>query len=100
MAHTPSPLMREDSLEKMAQVLKAVAHPVRLQIVNILLNGERSVGELVSAIGAKQSFTSIHLTIMRTRGILKARRNGNQVYYRIENAGVRNILTSIVSNLA
>jgi ArsR family transcriptional regulator len=87
-------------LEKMAQVLKAVSHPVRLQIINILLNGERSVGELVNAIGAKQSFTSIHLTIMRTRGILKTRRNGNQVYYRIENAGIRNILTSIVSNLA
>ena len=78
-------LIPDDTLEKMAETLKAVAHPIRLQIVNILMNGERSVGELVRKLGTKQSLTSQQLSILKSRGVLKSRRNGNVVYYSIKN---------------
>ena len=92
-------LIQEDTLEKMAETLKAIAHPVRLQIVNILMNGERSVGELVKTLGTKQSLTSQQLSILKSRGVLKSRRNGNVVYYSLQNSGVKNIMASILAEI-
>ena len=81
----------------MAETLKAVAHPIRLQIVNILMSGERSVGELVKKLGTKQSLTSQQLSILKSRGVLKSRRNGNVVYYSVVNGGIKNIIASIIA---
>ena len=92
-------LIPDDTLEKMAETLKAVAHPIRLQIVNILMNGERSVGELVRKLGTKQSLTSQQLSILKSRGVLKSRRNGNVVYYSLKNSGIKNIVASILTEI-
>ena len=97
MARVTIDLIREDNLEKMAETLKAIAHPVRLQIVNILMTGERSVGELVKALGTKQSLTSQQLSILKSRGVLKSRRNGNVVFYSLKNNWVKNIMASILA---
>ena len=100
LARTKSDLIRENDLEKMSETLKAVAHPVRLQIVNILMKGERSVGDLVKTLGTKQSLTSQQLSILKSRGVLRSRRNGNVVFYSLENSGVKNIMATILSELA
>ena len=92
-------LIQEDTLEKMAETLKAIAHPIRLQIVNILMKGERSVGELVRTLGTKQSLTSQQLSILKSRGVLKSRRNGNVVFYSIQNSGIKNIMSSILAEI-
>jgi len=92
-------LIEDDSLEKMAETLKAIAHPVRLQIVNILMHGERSVGELVRTLGTKQSLTSQQLSILKSRGVLKSRRNGNVVFYSLRNNGIKNIMASILAEI-
>ena len=97
MAHHTADLIPEETLEKKAETLKAVAHPIRLQIVNILMNGERSVGDLVKRLGTKQSLTSQQLSILKSRGVLKSRRNGNVVYYSLENNGIKNIIASILT---
>ena len=97
MAHHTADLIPEEKLEKKAETLKAVAHPIRLQIVNILMNGERSVGDLVKRLGTKQSLTSQQLSILKSRGVLKSRRNGNVVYYSLENNGIKNIIASILT---
>ena len=99
MARSSSELIRENDLEKMSETLKAVAHPVRLQIVNILMNGERSVGDLVRTLGTKQSLTSQQLSILKSRGVLKSRRNGNVVFYSVENSGIKNIIASILDEV-
>ena len=90
-------LIPDVTLEKMAETLKAVAHPVRLQIVNILMDGELSVGKLVKKLGTKQSLTSQQLGILKSRGVLKSRRNGNVVIYSLENSGIKNIISSIIA---
>lgn len=92
-------LIEGETLEKMAETLKAIAHPVRLQIVNILMGGERSVGDLVKTLGTKQSLTSQQLSILKSRGVLKSRRNGNVVYYSLQNNGIRNIMASILAEI-
>ena len=99
MVRLSTNLIQEDTLEKMAETLKAIAHPVRLQIVNILMNGERSVGELVKTLGTKQSLTSQQLSILKSRGVLKSRRNGNVVYYSLQNSGIKNIMASILAEI-
>ena len=99
LVRTVTELIQEDTLEKMAETLKAIAHPVRLQIVNILMSGERSVGELVRTLGTKQSLTSQQLSILKSRGVLKSRRNGNVVYYSLHNTGIRNIMASILTEI-
>ena len=84
--------MEEKVAEHVAEVLKAVAHPVRLQIIEVLENGEKCVGDIVEAIGGKQSITSQQLNMMKDKGVLGCRRCGTKVYYKIENKNVVRLL--------
>ena len=96
MTRHSSNLIDEQNLEKIVEILKAVAHPVRLQIVNILIQGERSVGELIRILGTKQSLTSQQLTTLKLTGILKSRRDGNRVFYAIADKRMKKIMESVV----
>jgi ArsR family transcriptional regulator len=80
---------------RVARTLKAVAHPLRLRIIDLLEGGERSVGDIVDALGAKPAVTSQQLGLMRDRGVLEARREGTHVYYRIANRHVVNVIHCI-----
>lgn len=64
-----------------ARVCKAIADPKRLLIINELRDGELSVGDLCDALGFSQSNASQHLSVLRERGIVNARRSGNNVFY-------------------
>lgn len=89
---TATTLIDYRTLARAADVLKAVAHPVRLRIVELLEGGERSVTELQEALGVTQSLTSQHLSQMRMRGILASRREGTLVYYSIANPDVVRVI--------
>ncbi|NKQ54395.1 helix-turn-helix transcriptional regulator [Amycolatopsis sp. K13G38] len=67
--------------ELYARVCKAIAEPMRLSIIEELRDGPRTVGEIVEALGTSQPNASQHLRMLRDRGILTARRDGNNVYY-------------------
>ena len=82
-------------LEHAAEVLKTVAHPVRLRIVELLEAGEKSVNELKELLGVTQPLTSQHLTHMRMRGVLGSRREGALVYYSIANPDVVKVIHCI-----
>lgn len=83
-------------LERAAETLKAVAHPVRLRIVDLLGRfGEMNVGELVAALDAKPAITSQQLGLMKDRGVLACRRDGNKVYYRLANPNLVRLLDCI-----
>lgn len=66
-----------------AQLLKALAHPVRLCIVRNLLDRRCNVGHMQECLGIPQSTLSQHLGILRSRGIIKAEKDGAEVYYRV-----------------
>ncbi len=78
--------------ENVAEVLKAVAHPVRLQIVELLEHREMCVGDIVDALGEKQAITSQQLNMMKDKGVLGCRRDGTKVFYRIESKNVIKLL--------
>lgn len=87
--------MDEKVAEHVAEVMKAVAHPVRLQIIELLETKEMCVGDIVAAVGGKQSITSQQLNMMRDKGVLACRRDGAKVYYRIENKNVIKLIHCI-----
>ena len=99
MAQSTVNLIPEARLEKMVEILKAIAHPVRLQIVNIILKNECQVGYLIKTLGTGQSLTSQELSKLKLFGVLKSRREGNKVYYSMKNNGIKKIVTTIVSEI-
>ncbi|MCP4256400.1 MAG: helix-turn-helix transcriptional regulator [Planctomycetes bacterium] len=90
--------MNEKTAEHVAEVLKAVAHPIRLQIVEMLEAGEMCVSDIVEALHGKQAITSQQLNMMRDKGVLGCRRDGARVYYHIENKNVIKLLNCIYDN--
>jgi len=70
--------------EQKARIFKALAHPDRVRIVELLAGGEKNVAEIVEAIGAKEANTSRHLAVLRSAGIVGARKEGLKVYYSIK----------------
>ncbi len=85
----PSP---HERLEKAAEVLRVVAHPVRLGILEILENGEKNVTEICQQLGAAQAYISQQLTLLKARGVLASRKDGAQVFYRIAFPAVLKII--------
>jgi len=89
-------LLPEATLERVASMLKAVAHPVRLRILELLeLHGEMSVGEIVESLGAKPAITSQQLGLMKDRGVLESRREGNRVFYRVKDPAILRIVACV-----
>jgi ArsR family transcriptional regulator len=74
---------RQEHIEQAARALKAMSHPLRLKILCVLGAGEVSVQEIVEAVGTSQSNVSQHLAILRDKGVLRARKNANRVFYRV-----------------
>jgi ArsR family transcriptional regulator len=72
-----------DIFELHADTCKALASPARLRIIALLGDGEMSVGELAEALGARKAYVSQHLAVMRQKGIVQARREGLNIYYRL-----------------
>lgn len=76
-----------------AQMLKTLAHPVRLCIIKGLLeNGECNVSHMQSCLNAPQSTISQHLQKLRTLGIIESRRNGLEIYYKVTNEKVKMLM--------
>ncbi|HDZ88247.1 MAG TPA: ArsR family transcriptional regulator [Nitrospirae bacterium] len=71
--------------ELQAEVVKALANPIRLEIIETLGDGEKCVGELVDILGVSKASISQHINIMRNANVLKSRRDRNNVYYSITN---------------
>jgi ArsR family transcriptional regulator len=88
-----------------AQLFRVLGHPVRIRILELLVDGERTVGQLQAELDLDSSGTSQHLAALRQQGILDSRRAGTSVYYRIRDPRVsqllavaRQILTSALTD--
>ncbi len=67
-----------------AELFRVLGHPARVRILELLAGGERTVGDLQGELGLDSSGTSQHLGVLRRSGIVEARRDGTNVYYRIK----------------
>jgi len=68
-----------------AELCKTLSNPTRLEILNLLRDGEKSVGELAAATGAHQATISQHLAVLRQRAVVTPRKEGSNTFYRIAN---------------
>lgn len=86
----------QKKMERAAYVLKAVAHPVRISIIDLLDQSERlTVTELQQVLGIEQSLLSHHLTNMRDKGLLSTQRDGKNVYYSLADRTIIGIIECI-----
>lgn len=69
--------------ELQSEICLALANPKRLQILNLLKNGEMSAGEMVKAMKIPKANLSQHLSVLKQRGIVSSRREGTSIYYSI-----------------
>lgn len=84
-----------DRCETTAQILKALAHPRRLEILCHLTDGEKSVGDLELLCGASQSAVSQFLARMKAEGLVTARRDDRYVLYKIADAKIFQLIAAL-----
>lgn len=75
-----------------ADFFKLLGHPVRVRVIELLHDGERTVGDLQQELGLDSSGTSQHLGALRRQGILATRRDGTSVYYRVSDPRIFQLL--------
>ena len=91
--------MEELAYKIKADFLKALAHPLRLQIIEFLKNGEQRVGTIAKKLGIPQSSLSRHLLLLREGGVLKSRQQGTVIFYSIESLEIFKVLRPIAEML-
>jgi ArsR family transcriptional regulator len=75
-----------------AEFFKALAHPIRIRILELLLTGERSVNELGTALGLDQPTVSQQLAVLRAKNVVEARKEGTAVRYAVRDSQLRELL--------
>ena len=90
---------RKTMLDARAKVLKAMAHPTRLFIIEELEKEERNVCDLTGRIGADVSTVSKHLSVLKQAGIVADDKRGNQVFYRLRVPCILNFFGCVESVL-
>jgi len=81
--------------EKVSETLKALAHPARFKMVVGLLKDECNVAQIQKVLGLPQSTISQHLRILKNAGIIKGRKEGTKICYRVIDVRVRKIVEII-----
>jgi ArsR family transcriptional regulator len=78
----------QKAFEVHAQVYKAMAHPKRLEVINLLRESELTVGDISRMLAIPQANLSQHLARLRQAGIVKARREKRKIFYRLTSANI------------
>jgi ArsR family transcriptional regulator, zinc-responsive transcriptional repressor len=84
-------------LQEAAECLRSLAHPVRLRMVQMMLQGEFTVGELAEACEVPSHMASEHLRLMQHCGFLARRQDGRRIYYQVSEPAVKRIMNCIES---
>ena len=77
--------MRDSISEMHAEVCKTLGSPVRIEILNALRDGEKTVGQLSGELELKQANVSQHLAVLRQRRVVTTRKEGTSIYYGVSN---------------
>lgn len=91
----PEPCLSIQTLQHAANVLRVLAHPHRLKIVDLLMDQNLTVGQLAQSLDLAPNAVSQHLNHMRAHGILEAQRDGRSVFYHVINPNALNVIQCI-----
>lgn len=84
-----------DSYETQSELLKALSHPTRLAILDILREGEQCVCHMEATLGLRQAYISQQLMILKNAGLIEARRDGLNLYYRVTKSEIFHVLDTL-----
>ena len=83
-------------LEQAAGKLRAISHPMRIAIIDLLADGNKlSVTEIYESLDIEQATASHHLNILKNKGVLNSRREGKKIYYELQNVALTEIIECI-----
>lgn len=83
-------------LELAASKLRAISHPMRIAIIELLANGEKlNVTEIYEALNIEQATASHHLNILKNKDVLVSKREGKKIYYSIKNMTLTEIIECV-----
>ncbi len=85
-------MKKEGKFDEIAELLKALAHPIRLCIVKGLLENSCNVSNMQECLNIPQSTVSQHISILKTRGIIKGTRNGTEINYSVNNPLIKELI--------
>lgn len=91
--------MSPEALELVANRFKILSEPLRLQLLQLLQNGEKSVSELTGLIQTSQPNVSKHLKILQTSGLVKRRQTGNTAFYAIADESIFTLCEVVCNSL-
>jgi DNA-binding transcriptional ArsR family regulator len=90
----------DEALAQVAAYFQALSEPTRLQILNLLRQGERSVGELAQLCGYSSANISRHLALLTQHGLVRRESRGNSAFYSIADASVYALCDLVCGNIA
>jgi DNA-binding transcriptional ArsR family regulator len=90
----------DEALQQVAAYFQALSEPTRLQILNLLRQQERSVGELAQLCGYSSANVSRHLALLTQHGLVRRESRGNSAYYSIADASVYALCDLVCDNIA
>ncbi len=93
----PVKLTEVENLQHAAECLRTLAHPMRLRMVQMMLQGEYTVGELAEACEIPSHMASEHLRMMQHCGFLSRRQDGRRTFYQVAEPAVARIMQCIES---
>ena len=89
-----------EALAQVAAYFQVLSEPTRLQILNLLREGERSVGELAQLCGSSSANVSRHLAMLQQHGLVERESRGNSVFYKIADESVYELCDVVCGNIA
>ena len=85
-----------EQLNNASSILKAIAHPIRISILNYLENGKKlTVTEIHQRLNIEQSTTSHHLGILKDKGVLSSKREGKNTYYFLKHKSLSHVVECV-----
>lgn len=87
--------MLEEKVEAVSALLKSISHPLRLKILCMLQDKERTVGDIQAEVQTSHANISQHLTILRNQGIVNSRKEANFIYNRVADERVLKLINTL-----
>lgn len=78
-----------------AEVFRVLAHPTRIHIIESLGESELSVSQIIERVGVEPANASQHLSVLRAKGLVTTRKDGNQVFYSLRDPFLKEVLASM-----
>ena len=88
----------EQQIGEVTELLKSMAHPIRMKILCFLTEGEKNVGEIEQQFGSTISNISQHLTVLRKASIIERRKEANFMFYSLKDNNILKLMETLKNN--